>query len=96
MPRGYIGAISKVDQQEAFDAGVHAVEAAAQGGGSVALQYDGEKTVLKIVPLSAVAAKTRHMPDDFLDAAGTHLSDKGLAYIKRLVPEKFEVGKPFV
>jgi ATP-dependent phosphofructokinase / diphosphate-dependent phosphofructokinase len=96
MPRGYIGAISKVDQQEAFDAGVHAVEAAAQGGGSVALQYDGEKTVLKIVPLSAVAAKTRHMPDDYLDAAGTHLSDKGLAYIKRLVPEKFEVGKPFV
>ena len=54
MPRGYIGAISKVDQQEAFDAGVHAVEAAAQGGGSVALQFDGQKTVLKIVPLSSV------------------------------------------
>ena len=70
MPRGSIAAISKVDQQEAFDAGVHAVEAAAQGGGSVALQFDGEKTVLKIVPLSSVAAKTRHMPDDYLDAGG--------------------------
>ena len=96
MPRGSIAAISKVDQKEAFDAGVHAVEAAAQGGGSVALQYDGQKTVLKIVPLSSVAAKTRHMPDDYLDAAGTHLSDKGMAYMKRLVPQKFEVGKPFV
>ncbi len=96
MPRGSIAAISKVDQKEAFDAGIHAVEAAAQGGGSVALQYDGQKTVLKIVPLGSVAAKTRHMPDDYLAAAGTHLSDKGMAYMKRLVPEKFQVGKPFV
>ena len=96
MPRGSIATISKVDQQEAFDAGVHAVEAAAQGGGSVALQFDGQKTVMKIVPLSAVAAKTRHMPDDYLDGSGTQLSDKGRAYLKRLVPEKFSVGKPFV
>ena len=95
MPRGYVGAISKVDQQEAFDAGVHAVEAAAQGGGSVALQYDGQKTVLKIVPLSSVAAKTRHMPDDYLDEKGSGLSDKGMAYLKRLVPKKYEVGQAF-
>ena len=96
MPRGSIAAISKVDQQEAFDAGVHAIEAAAQGGGSVALQFDGQKTVLKIVPLSSVAAKTRHMPDDYLDAKGTGLSDKGTAYMERLVPRKYAVGKPFV
>ncbi|MBX3584955.1 MAG: diphosphate--fructose-6-phosphate 1-phosphotransferase [Rhizobiaceae bacterium] len=96
MPRGYVGAISKVDQQEAFDAGVHAVEAAAQGGGSVALQYDGQKTVMKIVPLSSVAARTRHMPDDFLTAEGTALTNKGLAYFERLVPRKYDVAKPFV
>lgn len=96
MPRGSIAAISKVDQQEAFDAGVHAVEAAAQGGGSVALQFDGVKTVLKIVPLSSVAAKTRHMPDDYLDETGTALSDKGKAYMERLVPKKYDVGMPFV
>lgn len=96
MPRGSVAAISAVDQQEAFDAGVHAVEAAAQGGGSVALQFDGEKTVLKIVPLSSVAAKTRHMPDDYLDDTGTALSEKGKAYMKRLVPKKYDVGMPFV
>ena len=96
MPRGYVGAINKVDSQEAFDPGVRAVEAAAQGGGSVALQYDGQKTVLKIVPLSSVAAKTRHMPDDYLDAEGTGLTSKGMAYLERLVPKKFAVGKPFV
>jgi 6-phosphofructokinase 1 len=95
MPRGYVGAISKVDQQEAFDAGVHAVEAAGKGGGSVALQFENGRTVLKIVPLSAVAAKTRHMPDSFL-SEGPGLSTEGMAYLKRLVPEKYEIGVPFV
>ena len=52
--------------------------------------------MLKIVPLSSVAAKTRHMPDDYLDASGTSLSEKGMAYMKRLVPKKYDVGKPFV
>ena len=96
MPRGSVAAISAVDQREAFDAGVHAIEAAAQGGGSVALQFDGEKTVLKIVALSSVAAKTRHMPDDYLDDTGTALSQKGKAYMERLVPKKYDVGMPFV
>ena len=74
MPRGYVGAINKVDSQEAFDAGVHAVEAAARGGGSVALQFDGQKTVMKIVPLSICRGqdppharrfhhRRRHRPD---------------------------------
>ena len=66
MPRGYVGAINAVDAQEAFDAGAFAVAVAEQGGGSVALQYDGRKTVLKKVPLKNVAGKTRHMPDDFM------------------------------
>src|SRR5690606_19713109 len=96
MPRGYVGSINSVDQQEAFDAGVHAIEAATRGGGSVALQYDGTKTVMNIVPLSSVAAKTRHMPDDFLTAEGTALTDKGMAYMERLVPRKYKVAKPFV
>lgn len=95
MPRGYIGAISKIDQQEAFAAGVHAVEAAEKGGGSVALQYEDGRTVTKIVPLSAVAAKTRHMPEGFL-SEGAGLSREGTAYLQRLVPKKYEVGVPFV
>ncbi|RVB62732.1 6-phosphofructokinase, partial [Mesorhizobium sp. M7A.F.Ca.CA.002.04.1.1] len=96
MPRGYIGAISAVDAQEAFDAGAFAVTVAEQGGGSVALQYDGTRTVLKKVPLKNVAGKTRHMPDDFMKPDVNQLSDAGMAYLKRLVPEKYKVGKPFV
>ena len=96
MPRGFIGAISKVDQQEAFDAGAFAVHVAAEGGGSVALQVHERKTVLRKVPLIDVAGKTRHMPDDFLDANGTDLAPAGRAYFERLVPRKYDVGKPFV
>ena len=69
---------------------------AEQGGGSVALQYDGTKTVLKKVPLTNVAGKTRHMPDDFMKPDANQLSEAGMAYLKRLVPEKYKVGKPFV
>ena len=72
------------------------VEVAAQGTVSVALQHDGEKTVMRLVPLAAVAGKTRHMPDDFLLADANRLSDKGTSYFKRLVPTKFEIGRPFV
>lgn len=96
MPRGSIAAISPVDQKEAFDAGAFAVGVAAEGGGSVALQFDGTGTVLRKVPLANVAGKTRHMPASYLDAEGTSLSAEGVAYMERLVPRKFDVGKPFV
>ncbi len=96
MPRGAISMISPVDAREAFDAGAFAVEAAGKGGGSVALQVENGTTVIRLVPLSNVAGKTRHMPDDFLMSGENQLSETGLAYFERLLPRKFEVGKPFV
>jgi len=96
MPRGYVGTINPVDAQEAFDAGAFAVAVAAEGGGSVAVQFDGTRTVLKKVPLADVAGKTRHMPDTFLLPEGNRLSADGFAYLERLVPRKYRVGKPFV
>ena len=82
-----VGAVSPVDAQEAFDSGAFAVQVAGEGGGSVAIQYDGSKTVLKNVPLKAVAGKTRHMPDDFMKPDANQLSEAGMAYLMRLVPE---------
>jgi ATP-dependent phosphofructokinase / diphosphate-dependent phosphofructokinase len=96
LPRGAISMISPADAREAFNAGAFAVEAAGKGGGSVALQYDGKGTVTKLVPLSNVAGKTRHMPDDFLHASESRVSATGMAYLQRLLPKKFEIGKPFV
>jgi 6-phosphofructokinase 1 len=96
LPRGAISMISQVDAKEAFDAGAFAVGAVEKGGGSVALQVENGKTVIKLVPLSNVAGKTRHMPEDFLKADENQLSETGMAYFRRLLPKKFEVGKPFV
>src|SRR5690606_40654994 len=96
IPRGYIGAISATDAREAFEAGAYAVQLVEEGGGSAALQYDGQKTVFRKVPLDAVAGKTRQMPEDFLKAEENDLAEPGLAYLRRLVPNKYKLGKPFV
>jgi ATP-dependent phosphofructokinase / diphosphate-dependent phosphofructokinase len=96
MPRGNIATISPVDQKEAFEAGAFAVRAIPEGSTSVALQFDGERTIVKSVPLANVAGKTRHMPDDFLHPQENRLSEAGMAYFRRLLPQKYTVGKPFV
>ncbi|MEO3385783.1 diphosphate--fructose-6-phosphate 1-phosphotransferase [Mesorhizobium sp. CAU 1741] len=96
LPRGNIGMISPVDAKEAYDAGVFAVDVVSRGGGSVALQEEDGLTVMRQVPLENVAGKTRHMPDDFLDSEENRLSDKGHDYLDRLLPRKFEPGRPFV
>jgi 6-phosphofructokinase len=96
LPRGNIATISPVDQQEAFEAGAFAVRAISGGSASVALRFDGERTVMKSVPLDNVAGKTRLMPADFLHPSENRLSEAGIVYLRRLLPRKFTVGKPFV
>ncbi|KFB08732.1 diphosphate--fructose-6-phosphate 1-phosphotransferase [Nitratireductor basaltis] len=96
LPRGNIATINDTDAREAFEAGAFAVASVEQGDGSVALQYNGVRTEPKLVPLEAVAAKTRHMPETFLEPDANRISAEGLGYLQRLVPRKFEVGRVFV
>ena len=96
MPRGNIATISPMDQQEAFEAGAFAVQAISEGSASVALQFDGQRTIMKKVPLGSVAGKTRLMPDNFLHLEENKLSETGIAYLRRLLPQKFTAAKPFV
>ncbi len=96
LPRGFIGTISETDRTEAFAIGGFAVEQSEAGSGSVAQQYADGKTVLKMVPLDAVANKTKTMPADFLTPAGNHLTETGLAYFRRLLPPRPDVWTPFV
>lgn len=96
LPRGNVNTISPTDAREAFEAGAFAVEAAARGGGSVALQYVGGATSPRLVPLASVAGKTRHLPDNFLVPEGNRISAECRAYLQRLVPKRFELAKPFV
>jgi ATP-dependent phosphofructokinase / diphosphate-dependent phosphofructokinase len=96
LPRGNIATISAVDQQEAFEAGAFAVRSIPEGSASVALQFDGQRTIMKSVPLGNVAGKTRRMPDDFLHPEENKLSEAGIAYLRRLLTQTFRVGKSFV
>ena len=87
LPRAFPGMASDVDRREAFDVGTFAVTTSLDGSGSVGLQYDGERTVLRRVPLGAVAGKTRLMPSDFLAPTENQVSAAGMAYLDRLVPK---------
>lgn len=96
LPRGNIATINQTDQKEAYEVGAFAVRSLERGNGSVALQWDGRQTSMALVPLSAVAHKTRHMPDNFLHPSENRLDGPALAYLGRLLPRRFEPVRPFV
>ena len=96
LPRGAIAMISETDQREAFNAGRFSIEVAENGSGSVALQYFGGETRPALVPLENVAGKTRHMPDGFLEADENRIAAEGVEYLERLLPRRFNPGRPFV
>lgn len=95
LPRGFLGAIDPTDQREAFDVGAFAAETAFSRSGSVALEFDGQRTSPKLVPLDQVAGRTRHMPDSFFEGASA-ISDEGRRYFRRLLPRRPDIFTPFV
>ncbi|MGY6708987.1 MAG: diphosphate--fructose-6-phosphate 1-phosphotransferase [Rhizobiaceae bacterium] len=96
LPRGNIATVNETDAREAFEAGRSAARAIDEGGGSVALQWAEDKTVIRLVPLSDVAAKTRTMPENFLHPNENRLDQAAHDYFARLLPPRFEPVKPFV
>lgn len=96
LPRGNVATINETDAREAYEAGVVAAEAVEKGGGSVALQFDGQGTVCRLLPFDAVAGKTRKMPADFLLPDTNQVSGTCLDYLARLLPPRYEVAAPFV
>lgn len=95
LPRGFLATADATDRAEAWAAGAYAAETAFERSGSVALQYDGERTKPVLVPLDAVAARTRHMPDGFFEGV-SGLSEEGLRYFRRLLPPRPDIFPPFV
>lgn len=96
LPRAFPGMASEVDAREAFDVGAFAVATSLEGSSSVGLQVDAVKTVLRRVPLGAVAGKTRHMPPEFLLPNENQVSAEGLAYLNRLVPKAPDVLRSLI
>ena len=88
LQRSFAGCVSDVDQREAREVGEKAVQYALWGNrdGSVAIRRTGFYSVdYDLVPLEAVAGKTRVMDDAFIAASGTDVTDAFRMYLRPLL-----------
>jgi 6-phosphofructokinase 1 len=88
LQRSFIGCVSDVDQREAREVGEKAVQFGMWGArdGSVAIRRTGFYSVdYDLLPLDAVAGKTRVMEDEFIDAEGTGITDAFQTYLRPLL-----------
>ena len=88
LQRSFVGCVSDVDQREAREVGEKAVQYALWGdrSGSVAIQRTGFYSVdYHLLPLEAVAGKTRTMDDEFISASGTDVTDAFRMYLRPLL-----------
>ena len=88
LQRSFVGCVSDVDQREAREVGEKAVQYAmwGSGNGSVAIQRTGFYSVdYQLLPLQAVAGKTRTMEDEFITANGTDVTDAFRLYLRPLL-----------
>ncbi len=88
LQRSFLGCVSDVDQREAREVGEKAVQYAMWGitDGSVVLHRTGTYAVdYTLVPLAAVAGKTRTMEDEFIAKSGTDVTDAFALYLRPLL-----------
>jgi 6-phosphofructokinase 1 len=88
LQRSFAGCVSDVDQREARDVGEKAVQYAMNGerDGSVAIKRVGDYDVdYHLIPLLAVAGKTRTMPAEFITAEGNHVTAAFTDYLRPLL-----------
>jgi 6-phosphofructokinase 1 len=92
LQRSFVGCVSDVDAREAREVGEKAVQYAMWGfegelrDGSVAIQRNGYYSAdYTLLPLEAVAGKTRTMDDAFISASGTDVTDAFRLYLRPLL-----------
>jgi ATP-dependent phosphofructokinase / diphosphate-dependent phosphofructokinase len=91
LQRSFVGCVSDVDQREAREVGEKAVQYAMWGSsnGSVAIQRTGYYSAdYQLLPLEAVAGKTRTMEDEFIAPSGTDVTDAFRLYLRPLLGSK--------
>jgi ATP-dependent phosphofructokinase / diphosphate-dependent phosphofructokinase len=101
LQRSFLGCVSEVDQREAREAGERAVQFVMMGkhDGSVAIKRIGNYAVdYKLLPLDAVAGKTRVMEEEFIAANGTDVTEAFHRYLRPLLgaslPDSFRLRAP--
>jgi len=88
LQRSFLGCVSDVDQGEAREVGEKAVQYAMRGAqeGSVTIyRTDPYAAGYRLTALTEVAGKTRTMPDVFISAKGTDVTDAFGLYLRPLL-----------
>jgi len=88
LQRSFLGCVSDVDQREAREVGQKAVQYAMRGAqdGSVTICRTASYAAdYKLTALTEVAGKTRTMPDEFISANGTDVTDAFRLYLRPLL-----------
>ncbi len=88
LQRSFLGCVSDVDQREAREVGKKAVQYAMRGApdGSVTIHRTGSYAAgYKLTALTEVTGKTRTMPDAFISANGTDVTDEFRLYLRPLL-----------
>jgi 6-phosphofructokinase 1 len=92
LQRSFPGCVSTVDQQEAREVGEKAVQFAMTNSknGSVCIERIGEYSVNYLLrPLGDIAGKTKHMPDEFINDEGNHVTEAFKHYLRPLIGGDF-------
>jgi 6-phosphofructokinase 1 len=104
LQRSFMGCVSDRDAHEAREVGEKAVQFAMwdQCDGSIVIRRPVQNYSVdyELVPIEAVAAKTKTMPDEFLNSAANGVTDAFYAYCRPLVgsgfPETHRIRAPRV
>ncbi len=106
VQRSFLGCVSDVDQREAREVGEKAVQYAMWGSisGSVAIRrvgaFGGYAVDYTLLPLEAVAGKTRTMEDELISVSGTDVTDAFRDYLRPLLgsalPQACQLRAPLV
>ncbi len=93
LQRSFMGCVSDVDQNEAREVGEKAAHYAIWHNldGSIRIIRTGYYSVdYALAKLEDIAGKTRHMPDNFINAEGNNVTNDFLYYCRPLVGSGFQ------
>jgi len=88
LQRSFFNCVSDVDQHEAREVGEKAAQFAIWHNldGSITIHRTGYYSVdYKLSSLESIAGKTRHMPDEFINAEGNNVTDAFKFYVRPLL-----------
>jgi len=94
LQRSFIGCVSDVDQIEAREVGERAAQYAIVHNleGSVTIHRVGNYAVdYKLTDIKEIAALTKHMPDEFINEEGNHVTEAFRSYVRPLLGSDFPV-----